>query len=286
MNKDILIDNVSDTALWVAHYRAIETEKPDAIFKDPYAKILSGEKGKKIAETISASQYVKWNVITRTFVIDVFIQNLIKEGVDTIVNLGAGLDTRPYRMNLPANLRWIEVDYPQIINYKEATLNNEKPKCHLQRISLDLSNDQKRQNLFNEINQQAKNALILTEGVIPYLTEEQVANLAKDLKSQDHFNYWIAEYFAPEIYRYIQTRKRKKEMKNAPFLFFPKDWFGLFAENGWKPRDMGYLNEEGIKMGLTPPYPWWAKFVMPFMNKEKIKQINQSAAYTIYIKKV
>ncbi len=42
------IENVSDTALWVAVYRAMETARPDAIFRDPYAERLAGDKGVKI----------------------------------------------------------------------------------------------------------------------------------------------------------------------------------------------------------------------------------------------
>ena len=41
------IRNVSDTALWVAIYRAMESERPDAIFRDPYARRLGGERGKR-----------------------------------------------------------------------------------------------------------------------------------------------------------------------------------------------------------------------------------------------
>ena len=51
-----------------------------------------------------------------------FIVAALREGVDTIVNLGAGLDTRPYRMSLPASLHWIEADYAHLIEYKEAAL--------------------------------------------------------------------------------------------------------------------------------------------------------------------
>jgi O-methyltransferase involved in polyketide biosynthesis len=45
------IEHVTDTAFWVASYRALESERPDALFRDPLAGLLSGEKGKQIARS-------------------------------------------------------------------------------------------------------------------------------------------------------------------------------------------------------------------------------------------
>ena len=120
MKQDSTINHVSDTALWVAHYRTLESERPDALFHDPLAKKLVGERGKEIAENMGkTAKYTSWTLIVRTFIIDKFIQALVSDGVDTIVNIGAGVDTRPYRMQLPQSLLWIEVDYPHLIDYKE-----------------------------------------------------------------------------------------------------------------------------------------------------------------------
>src|SRR5947209_5296580 len=112
----MLINHVSDTATWVAYYRALESDRPDALFHDPFAKILDGEKGKKISESMkSTSKYTQWTIVIRTVIIDRFIEKMISEGVDTVLNLGAGLDSRPYRMTLPKSLLWIEVDHPHLI---------------------------------------------------------------------------------------------------------------------------------------------------------------------------
>src|SRR4051812_32770729 len=106
------IQHVSDTAIWVAHYRALESERPDALFRDHLAQVLAGTRGREISESFGrTSRYSRWSVIIRTVVIDQLLQKLAGEGVDTVLNLGAGLDTRPYRLALPPALRWIEVDY-------------------------------------------------------------------------------------------------------------------------------------------------------------------------------
>lgn len=63
------IKDVSDTALWVATYRAKESTHPKAIFKDPYIGLLITDEGEEIAQQSSDSKYVSWTVVIRTHVI-------------------------------------------------------------------------------------------------------------------------------------------------------------------------------------------------------------------------
>ena len=55
------IRNVSDTARWVAIYRAMESERPDALFHDPFARRLGGERGEAIAKAMGGSAEVEYN---------------------------------------------------------------------------------------------------------------------------------------------------------------------------------------------------------------------------------
>ena len=80
----------------------------DALFRDPLAGVLAGDHGRLIAGTMPQPAMTTWAVVIRTCIIDDFIREAIAQGADTILNLGAGLDTRPYRMELPASLAWIE----------------------------------------------------------------------------------------------------------------------------------------------------------------------------------
>ena len=58
MEQDQLINNVSDTALWIAAFRALESERPDAAFKDTLARKLAGEKGFQIVEATAIKKYM------------------------------------------------------------------------------------------------------------------------------------------------------------------------------------------------------------------------------------
>jgi methyltransferase (TIGR00027 family) len=122
-----------------AAYRAMETNHPNAIFHDPLAAKLAGDQGRQIIDSLPKQAFIGgWSIVIRTRIIDDFIQGAIVEGVDTILNLGAGLDTRPYRIELPKSLRWIEVDYPHVIELKESCLSRDPPRCRLERVRLDL----------------------------------------------------------------------------------------------------------------------------------------------------
>src|SRR5262245_45800813 len=109
-SPDPAIRNVSDTAAWAAHYRALESDRPDASFRDPYAERLAGERGRRIAAQEREMDRAAWAWAMRTLLFDELLLGEIAGGADLVVNLAAGLDARPYRMDLPPDLRWVEVD--------------------------------------------------------------------------------------------------------------------------------------------------------------------------------
>src|SRR5258708_29524058 len=109
------IRNISDTARWVAVYRARETERTDAVFRDPFARGLAGERGEQIAASMSFAEKNSWPFVARTWLIDQVISSQVKLGTDMVINLAAGLHARPYRMNLPRSLPRIQVDLPEIL---------------------------------------------------------------------------------------------------------------------------------------------------------------------------
>jgi methyltransferase (TIGR00027 family) len=249
-----VIQNVSDTAFMVAGFRALETERPQPLFRDPLAVKLAGDHGRKILATVPKTFVGAWSVVIRTVIIDDFIKQAISEGVDTILNLGAGLDTRPYRMALPKSLRWVEVDYPHVIELKEARLADEEPRCRLDRIKVDLTDRASRQQLLADINARATKILVVTEGVVPYLSDADVAELADELRQAEKIGFWIIDYFSPEAIRYGE-KLRARFMHNTPFRFSPKDWFGFFDQRGWQPREIRYIAEEAERLGRPVPLP-------------------------------
>ena len=281
------IKQVSDTAFMAAAYRAMETNHPNAIFLDPLAAKLAGDRGKTIIDSLPKQAFIGgWSVVIRTRIIDDFIQGAIVAGVDTILNLGAGLDTRPYRMELPESLRWIEVDYPHVIELKETRLSGETPRCRLERVRLDLADLDARGTLLDEVAAQSKKVLVLTEAVTPYLSEDAVASLGTDLWSHESIKYWVVDYFSPASYEYRRRSEMSKSMENAPFLFEPEDYFGFFLRIGWKPKETQYFATEAERLRRPAPFPLLTRFVMRilgfFSSPERRREMKQYAGFVLF----
>src|SRR4030095_13947489 len=204
--REPLVRNISDTALLAAVYRARETERADALFRDPFARRLAGERGEQIAKSLAFSEKHAWSWFTRTYLFDQLIDQCLQQGCDLVVNLAAGLDARPYRLNLPASLKWIEVDLPDITDYKEAILSNEKPSCVLERVRLDLADVEGRRTLFQRLAAESRKALVVCEGLIIYLSAAEVESLAQDLRSIEPFRYWLFDLVSPAL---LQMMKKK-----------------------------------------------------------------------------
>lgn len=238
---------ISDTARWVAYFRARETERPDALFRDPYAERLAGVHGFQIANTLRDGNKHGWAWVARTYLFDQFLSRAIHDGANLVVNLAAGLDARPYRLNLPATLLWVEVDLPDIVSYKEEILGNEKPRCKLERIALDLSDVAGRRKLFADLDARATKVVIASEGLLIYFTADEVAALAKDLSAQQHFQNWIIDLASPGQLRLMQrTSGKQLSEAGAAFKFGPHEGAKFFPPHGWEPKDVqGLLKTAG-----------------------------------------
>jgi methyltransferase (TIGR00027 family) len=171
------IRHISDTALWVAVYRAQESERADAVFRDPYSRRLVGDRGMQIAATMPFAQRHSWSYTARTWLVDQVIEREVQQGTDMVINLACGLDSRPYRMQLPASLRWVEVDLPDMLSYKQEVLAAESPVCTVERVPLDLRDTAARRALFQRLGGEAKQVLVVSEGLIVYFEPPTLPNL-------------------------------------------------------------------------------------------------------------
>ena len=244
------IDNISDTARWVAMYRAMESERPDALFRDPFAKQLAGEKGDHIVRTMKDGRAMAWAMIVRTQVFDeIIMAEIATDGIELVLNLAAGLDVRPWRLELPETLRWVDADLPDILRYKLDTLGDAKPKCLYEAVEANLTDAAVRSALFARIGGEAHRVLVVTEGLLIYLSPSEVGALASDLHSQPSFGRWVIDLASPRLLKMMMKSWGKEVASgNAPFQFAPANGTNFFRDFGWEERAFYSTMEEAERL--------------------------------------
>ena len=270
--------NVSDTARWVAFYRAMETQRSDALFHDPFAAKLAGAHGEAIVDNLPRGRQMAWAMIVRTQVFDEIILDRIRAGgVDLVLNLAAGLDARPWRFTqLPSSLRWVDVDLPGILDYKLETLAGEKTVCRYEAVRLDLTDSTKRRALFAQLGQEASRVLVVTEGLLIYLAPEQVSELARDLHTPPAFQWWLIDLIKPRLLKMIQRSWGSRlEAGNAPFKFAPAEGTKFFEPFGWREVEFRSAMEEGHRLKREMRGAWLWRFIGKLTSKKEQAEVRR-----------
>lgn len=271
------ITHVSDTARWVALYRAMESERRDPLFRDPYARRLAGAHGEAILRGMRQGRRWAWPMIVRTAVMDeIIVRAVTRDGVDTVLNLAAGLDARPYRLPLPRTLRWVDVDLPDILSYKEEQLTGETAACTVEFAKVDLRDAAARRTLFAGVAASAQRVLVVTEGLLVYLQPEQVADLAKDLAAQAPFRWWLLDLASPLLLQWMQrTWGKTASAGNAAFVFAPKEDTAFFAPHGWRELEYRNMMDEGIRLRRVPKMMFLWRFLGLFASRARREQFKR-----------
>jgi methyltransferase (TIGR00027 family) len=186
------ITHVSDTALLVAACRAIETEAEDAFIRDPFAARLAGDRGMAILRAYPGGDMMRFGIATRSrFIDELLLELLATKPISTVVSVGCGLDARPWRLDLPADLRWLEVDFPDMLEYKESVLSGETPRCRRERLTADVNDPAQRQALYAAAGREP--ALMITEGLLMYLPAATVDALAAESWRESGIAHWMSD---------------------------------------------------------------------------------------------
>ena len=142
------VDGAAMTAIGVAVIRVRESRRPDALYLDPLAQSFVGA----AREGFSAQRWASLEELADQFyegrsvavrLVDDRVRDAVNSGIKQIVMLGAGLDTRAFRMELPSDVSVFEIDLPELIAFKEPVLVNRAaaPTCRRQVIAADLRGD-------------------------------------------------------------------------------------------------------------------------------------------------
>lgn len=260
--------HVSETALMVAAARAMETARPDGIIQDVFAAELAGDRGMALARGVPGLDWVMFGIAIRCRFVDELLLRALTmardrgHAISTVVALGAGLDARPWRLDLPPGLRWIEVDFPDILNYKAARLSGRQPNCHVKGVHADLNDQAGREAVFQSAGENP--ALMISEGLIMYLQPETAEELAAYAAAgSGGIQYWVLDVFSEDLmnrahhdWKGVENLRPKDHLRGAQIL-------DLARRHGWKDlarrtytRDAWDATPERIRAVETPmPMP-------------------------------
>ncbi len=279
------VSHVSDTARWVAMYRAMESERPDALFHDDWARKLAGPEGEAILRSIPKGRETAWPMIVRTQVMDeIILRAITQDGVDTVLNLAAGLDARPYRLSLPLSLRWIDADFADMLSYKQGILAGARPHCALEFASVDLTDDAARSAFFSRVGASASRTFVITEGLIAYLQPEQVASLAADLAAQSSFRWWLTDLASPDLLKRL-NKTWGKALQRAPLIFGPAEGTQFFEPYGWREKEYRPIFDESIRLNRTMRYARLFRAIGRFYPKKMRERFKRFSGIVLFERK-
>jgi len=202
------ITHVSDTALLVAACRAIETADRDGWIRDPFAARLAGERGMAMLQSMPHPEMMRFGMAVRTrFIDELLLDALASHPIATVLSMGCGLDTRPWRLDLPAGLHWIEVDFADMLDYKESLLSVETPRCRRERLTADLNDAAQRSALYASTG--PHRALMITEGLLMYLPAATVEALAEEAPRHSGIARWMTDITSTSFEKAINMDLRR-----------------------------------------------------------------------------
>ncbi|GAA1641516.1 SAM-dependent methyltransferase [Saccharothrix algeriensis] len=182
-------EGVGRTALGAAMVRAMESRRRDRLFDDPYAAaFLAAARDVFGRESQGAAAFVGgvsgraagfWNqAVVRTRFFDDYLLAAAMAGVRQVVVLGAGLDTRAYRLAWPAGVRLFEVDTADVLDFKRDVLRRRgaATQCGHAAVAADLRGDWAIPLLAAGMRPAEPTAWLL-EGLLIYLSAAEAAHL-------------------------------------------------------------------------------------------------------------
>jgi len=120
-------------------------------------------------------------ILCRTRYIDDVLNNAIKEGVGAVVNLGAGMDTRAFRIPGIENIKYFELDFPELQKAKKAYIDKKigELPSNVSLVPIDFNSQEPSEELKKAGYTLSSKTLFIWEGVTQYISKEAVANTIK-----------------------------------------------------------------------------------------------------------
>jgi hypothetical protein len=182
-------DVINDEVLWLAACLAHESIRPDRLLADPFAAHLAGPRGARMFVERPPDGIALTAAVSVAVVDDVIQHVVLDHHLHTIVQLCAGLDTRPFRLVLPNDLRWVELDCDALILYKAFRLAHASPMCRVERVSFDVTDPAEPGTVLRCALRGVARGLLVMENALEKFDARKLADLAAGLRRG--IKWWI-----------------------------------------------------------------------------------------------
>jgi methyltransferase (TIGR00027 family) len=228
---------IAQTARWTAAYRATETERPDALFRDPWARQLAGDEvlAWREKQDPNAGVYI---VMRTRFFDDFLLQVTQEQNVRQVVILAAGYDTRAYRLAWPQGTRMFEIDQPAVIEEKNTILTcaGAAPQCWRKAIGANL--EEPWADILIEAGfDQARPTVWLLEGFLVYLPEAAANHMIDTLTSLSAAGSWLGLDIANQAMlksRWTSEAMQQLAQSGTPWQFALDEPEAWLLKQGWE----------------------------------------------------
>jgi len=244
---------VSKTAYYCCGVRMQDAESAHPVVNDTYARRLMGEEGLKYWEEFKNFKMPNAGNTARAYIIDNFLkEELLINPNSTVIIIGAGLDSRAYRLNGGI---WIEIDEQAVIDYKNEILTESECKNKLVRIPINFETEKLSDKLYAYSGN--KHILIVVEGVLMYLTNDQRNVLLQTVSNLFPKHTLYCDLMSKKFFEKLGTPIHKKFSEyGATFKDLNTNPADLFLQYGYKQTDQVSMIQKAQELGLakTPKF--------------------------------
>lgn len=217
---------------------------------DDYAKLFMCDYGLSIYDKFRAETVSATSVIVRHRIMDDVVRRMLLARPDLcIVSIGAGFDSRPFRL---AGGRWFELDEPPLIAYKNALLPTAQCANPLRRIPLAFGTDALEEKLATISRASCGGpVLILVEGVFIYLKESETQKLLDSLNRHFPQLLLVCDLVNRDMVTlYGQSLRALMSNMGAPFQAVD-DPESIFLRHGYQAKETLSLLEAAVDLGIN-----------------------------------
>lgn len=252
---------ISATAVAVAHFRALESGREDALFRDDGAALLVEAAGLPVSSIglsdVTASRVYE-SVAVRTHWLDAGIIEAVSAGCRQVVLLAAGLDTRAVRLDVAAGTRFFEIDFEKVLEFKRTVLEGGgvPPRHECFGVAADLTAGDWSDRLIAAGFDPGQATVWVAEGILIYFdsgTNDRLIAALTGISAPG--SRLLAGHFGAGSLTEAQTKEMTQRTTAGGYGFrsHVDDPVAWLAQWGWEAAAVT-IKQHGTALGRTLPY--------------------------------